>query len=640
MSSSPFTLDRFEHERIHLYYLPKDLFSLINEPKPIYLIGSRGTGKTTILNSLNWRERLTNDNLKESLNNNIFDTGLIGLYLKISNSHIKLIDRWLRKEEDELKEIVTGLYIDLLWLEELFIALAELTSEGQLKIIIEDEINLVGKLCEKYFSFSDQLKLQNPNSFISLSSFIAKLHDRIAKLALSEIDPKRIIDIFPMESPGSFGRKIAKEVCNICDLSTKKQGINWHIKVCFDESEVFSTHQRTTINSMIRLTESEVLFVVSYATEIDELHDTSIPNLSMSRADRTIIELNDLPDKGFRDFAEGVACVKINAKVSEKIEKFDLTKLLGRLSINKLLENELNNCENKKTQQYWLDRAKSLKNTSFYNEVITKKQNELPIYQAYLIEKRNISLPSPDDPNWKFRHQESAEIRKRMVAAFLCLCSELNHKVPYAYDKMVLQMSDSCIRDYLLQMHCIFKETQKSLDKFIRIENLSTKIQTEALRKASFQKMDSIGESKIKSPKEVQKIVDGLAKITSSLQKNADSKSLASNEKGKFVLNTSESISINRDRILDVINQAYEGGYLKMLKGQGKDWKFQIHTSLAPAYELSYRGAQYETRISMVDLWELIQSNDEEEHKGVIKKLLHKYNPKDPKAESPQLELF
>lgn len=640
MSDSPFTLDRFEHERIHLYHLPKEIFSLITEPKPIYLIGSRGTGKTTLLNSLNWRERLYNENLKESLQNEMFNTGLIGLYLKISNSHIKLIDEWVYGENNNLKETITGLYIDFLWLEELFNALADLTTEGQLNISIKKENLLVDNLYEKYFSFSKQIIDQKPNSFILLSQLIEKLHDRISKTALNELNPKRIIDSFPMEPPGSFGRKIAKDVCQLCDQSPKESEISWHIRVCFDESEVLSNFQRTTINTMVRLSESEVFFVLSYATEIDELTNTNIPNLSIGRADRIIIELNDMPDKSFRDFAEGVSFIRINAKLPEKIKKFDLTKLLGSLNINKLLEIELNNCENKDIRDCWINSAKRLKETPFYGDVIKQDKNELPIYQAYLIEKRNISLPSPDDSKWKFRQQESAEIRKRMVAAFLCLCNEINHKVPYAYDRMVLQMSDNCIRDYLLMMHYIFKETKKNLNDFIKIKKLNTKIQTEALRKASNQKMLSIGVSKIKSPKEVDKIIDGLARLTSSMQKNAGSDSLSSNERGKFVLNISENTTFRKDLILDVINQAYEGGYLRMLKGQGKEWKFQIHTSLAPAYELSYRGAQYEVRISMVDLWELIQSMDEVEHNNVIERLIYKYNPKDPRGRSPQLKLF
>jgi type IV secretory pathway ATPase VirB11/archaellum biosynthesis ATPase len=51
-SQSPFTASRFEYEGKHLYYLPRGLFGQVEQPKPVYVIGSRGTGKTTLLNAL------------------------------------------------------------------------------------------------------------------------------------------------------------------------------------------------------------------------------------------------------------------------------------------------------------------------------------------------------------------------------------------------------------------------------------------------------------------------------------------------------------------------------------------------------------------------------------------------------------
>ncbi len=640
MDNSPFTLDRFEHERVHLYHLPEDIFSQLKLIKPIYLIGSRGTGKTTLLNSLNWKERLYNENLKFALNEDLFESGLIGIYLKISNSYISSLDGWIPSKKEELKKIITGLYIDLLWLEELFIALANLTNEGCLNISIKDENIITTEIFELFFKLSSPIISIQPNSFISLSSIISELHQKMARSAINDSDPEKIIDLFPIEPLGSIGRKIAKKICKLCDESSPRDDGYWHIKVSFDESEVLSKFQKTLINSMIRMSESEVFFVVSYATEIDELYDTNIPNLSTGRADRVIIELNEMSDKNFREFVEGVSLRRINARLGNTLTEFNLTKLLGKLNINKLLEIELNNCENKNISNYWFKKAEELESTPFYKDQIKAEKDNYPLYQAYLFEKRKIPIPSPSDESWKIRKQESAEIRKRMVAAFLCLCNDINHKVPYAYDKMVLQMSDNCIRDYLLLMHYIFIETKKPLKKFIKIKNLNTKTQTDGLREASWQKMATISESSITSPREVVKLVDGLAKLTSSIQKNAGSKSLASNEKGQFVLNTSEQTVFEKDYILDLIHQAYEGGYLRMLKGEEKRWRFQIHTSLAPAYELSYRGAQYELRISMFDLFELTNSTDEEHHKKVVESLLYKYNANDPEAKSQQGELF
>jgi len=40
----------------HIYYLPKEVFDVLEAPKSVFLLGSRGTGKTTLLHALSWRE--------------------------------------------------------------------------------------------------------------------------------------------------------------------------------------------------------------------------------------------------------------------------------------------------------------------------------------------------------------------------------------------------------------------------------------------------------------------------------------------------------------------------------------------------------------------------------------------------------
>ena len=66
INKSPFTLHRFEHQQEQLisYLL---LVSLLEQPKSLFIIGSRGTGKTTLLQALNWREQLFNEALQRKL---------------------------------------------------------------------------------------------------------------------------------------------------------------------------------------------------------------------------------------------------------------------------------------------------------------------------------------------------------------------------------------------------------------------------------------------------------------------------------------------------------------------------------------------------------------------------------------------
>ena len=81
---SPFRVNRFELETSHnLYYLQADVFPLLEASKSTYLVGSRGTGKTTLLKALSWEEQLSNPFLREQLKGDISTRRYIGIYLRV-----------------------------------------------------------------------------------------------------------------------------------------------------------------------------------------------------------------------------------------------------------------------------------------------------------------------------------------------------------------------------------------------------------------------------------------------------------------------------------------------------------------------------------------------------------------------------
>src|ERR1035438_5879732 len=117
--TSPFTLNRFELEEKHLYYLPEPLFSTLQGRKSHYLIGSRGTGKTTLLQALNCEEQLSNAHLKQQLPTGPADRRYIGVYLRVPVYQSTAFDSWLSTYGEALSGTLFALYLDLVWLEAL-----------------------------------------------------------------------------------------------------------------------------------------------------------------------------------------------------------------------------------------------------------------------------------------------------------------------------------------------------------------------------------------------------------------------------------------------------------------------------------------------------------------------------------------
>ena len=399
--------------------------------------------------------------------------------------------------------------------------------------------------------------------------------------AKKKTDPHHIIEDYPIGHIGDFGRSIGTYFSDFMDNLDPASDHHWHFKVCFDEAECLSSFQRLVINSSVRLSKSHVFYVISYVDSLVDITSTLIPNMTLQRADRELINLDLMTDDIFKNLAEGVSNVRIK-KLDASCSDFDIESILGKLDINSLLKGILNTSESI-TAKELLGKSIKLSRKPFYKtfecedveSTATDSKESPPIYQAYIIDSLGLKLPSKSDPKWKDRAQKSREIRKKMVAAYLCICKELNKDVRYAFAEMVLQMSDKCIRDFLLQVDAIYRETGLKLCEFITTK-VSISKQDAAIRNASQSKKDSIGQSGVTAPLEITRIIDGLGQITATLQSGSRNKALSSSERGNFVINIKNNDLDKYSNSFGSIQEACEAGFLKIIESSGRKWKFRV----------------------------------------------------------------
>jgi len=64
--NSPFLYHKWEDEKDHFIWLPPE-FSEWEGKKSIYILGSRGTGKTTLLQGFVYSQRFKNESLRQQL---------------------------------------------------------------------------------------------------------------------------------------------------------------------------------------------------------------------------------------------------------------------------------------------------------------------------------------------------------------------------------------------------------------------------------------------------------------------------------------------------------------------------------------------------------------------------------------------
>lgn len=604
---SPFSLNRFEYESRHLYYLQNELFMRLEVPKPIYLVGSRGTGKTTLLKALNWEERQENQSLKEQFSTDSTQRKYIGIYLKLPEIQFSLLRRWLSNQESEYA-IIFSFFLDLVWLEELIDAISELIVNGTLNITPESEQTYVKEIVSEFLHTFSAISAK-PLTLKELSRAIRNIRETIEILSRQKVEPTSVIEEYRIVGQvGEFGRKIGSMLQPLCvahgdEVSSYKE---WHFKICMDEGECLDIFQQRILNTMLRISKTPVFLVVSYVSMPSDLSTTLLDNITLQSADRELILLDDVTEKEFRELAEGVATIRSQAMLGDKAIAFSVQASLGELDINQLLQSILSSSVSPIAKKL-LASAQSLAQDDYFLSKQEKKPNaSFPIYEAYLIEKLKIQNPSSESQVWEQRKNTSAGFRKKMVAAYLSICADIDTNVHYASSDMVLQMSDMCIRDFLHQLDSIYVHSGWDLRQFLTTL-VPIDVQNKAIKFASEEKYRSIPKSGVSEPSAVGIIIDGLARLTAAVQRQSSNLShLRTPEKGIFIISSERQSNADYDEsVFQIFKDAAEAGFLRITSQDKGELRFRVHTSLAANYGFSYRGAYHTVSLEWRNLNQL-----------------------------------
>lgn len=648
---SPFSLNRFEHEYEgkHLYFLPPSFFPRLEIQKPVYLVGSRGTGKTTLLHGLNWKERATNESLQKEIGEEPLACRYIGVYFYAPDFQAKLLDGWLEKTSESVKAQIFGMYFELILIFLIADALANLIATGELVAKTEDEHHVLQQIYEREPRLLHGHDKYGSYTFNQFAKFVNKLRVKLVNHALNSAEVDKIQKEFPICGFGELSRIVTPLFANFLNNIEKPVNKPWYFKVCVDETETLDSFQQRVLNTLVRVSRHPLFLVLAFVRQPDDISKTFIPNLTLQQADRDIVNLDKMTDLQFREFVEGVASIRIREDTGNYNLTFNTEKMFGKLDLNQLIKSEvLGRSEGSLAKEFLSDAKTFLKTCSNDESVISAAKNELtkldnkvslPIYEAYLVKKLRINMLSAKDPNWKKRQQQSAEIRKRMVAAYLSICNDLKQKVRYAYAEMILQMSDKCIRDFLAQLNEAYLEVKKPIAEFINFR-IPLRDQDKALRLASEKKQNSIPESGIRSPESAGKLIEALSRLTTIVQtRSRNLAHIRSNERGRFVLNITGADKSD-NKLLQIIKDAAEAGFLRIIFVDSPKWIFQVHCSLAAAYGFSYRGAYYNTIINLTDLETIIKAQSKKEFKEILKRLGDQLAGEKPKSDIKQMELF
>lgn len=647
---SPFSDNRFEHEIRHLYVVKLlSFYHRLEELKPTVLVGARGTGKTTLLRSLSWRERISNPSLRQQLGSRRANN-FIGIYIKIPEVHVVGLIEWLQSGSQATKQTIYSRYLELLVLQEILGAVSELRANAEIEIDALQERGLISQLVQEHRGaiYIDDDVNPLPRTIDELRDEIRKVRKVIERSVQRGLEPSRAWELIG-EPTGLF--ELAQQICEGITRVGKWRGNSLPInfKVCFDEAEALEAIGVAILMTWIRVARQPLSFVTSFVSLPSDWSQTLLPNLTIQKADANTVSLDDLKDDEFTKFAEGVADLRVREFLRRESNDvigsvddsplFSVESLFGKLNLNSLLEWMLRDSESPIAREV-IERAQAIFDQS---QAIAQRSGKgddsvRPIYQAYLEYKdeqtkgysrrRIVKPPVSGSPEaflrWTKRRIESQNDRKRMVAAYLSLAKEINADVKYAYADMVLQLSDSCIRDFLSNVDAIFTATRCSTVEFLKLRPVLPTLQHQGLKAASLAKRKSLPTLGVNRPSDIAKLVEGLGKLTRELQSGqvGGLRHISSSERGVFKVPIQAVPTATETSARDLVIDAAEAGFLKIEHQEPFSISFRIHTSLAAYFGLSYRGAYYKTPLSAADIMRFCEAADTSAIDTAVRSLL------------------
>ena len=602
---NPFEGQRWEQDTEHIIYLP-EIFAEFEKRQDLYIIGSRGTGKTTYLKALNWETRVENRSIHAQIENcDVFKDRYIGIYIDAVSFGLSVFE--MSDNEDYSLMLVYSLWAELNVLLGLIESIKGLYKNDYIDFTIKDEQSQCNKIYDYLSNIFGDTTLKNRKS-TGTDYDITLLEETITPLLKKVVDEREELK-YKCDSY-SFGDLIEETVPKLVCLCDKKNEIKWCTKICFDAIESAPNFHKIINTFVAKKLSERVWFIISgLSHRLIDMDQTYIPNHNLTNDDKAHIDLDKtffLSDAArrneFDSLAEGICDLRLkhsdNNNTIDVNKKFDLNAYLGYWTMNQILDVYL----------------KSKKTISVGNEFkvfmdLVEKNNEKkkyltdfpPYIETYYYDI--LGKTKKWDGTLQKSRQKNRDTGKKYVVIMLALLRnyKLTYSTPYAGKRQYMYLCNST-REFLQLMAALFdvrmkQYPSKDLSYFFDFEAKLTQneiqAQTEATVKVAEDKYEGI---KNKSNKEIitkkmSIFIDTCGNILYDLQAKEELSSLISEERGIFTVSLKDNTS--NDKLLSFLKTAADDTYIKILVENNKNnvriINFELSRLFAPKYKFSFR---------------------------------------------------
>ncbi|WP_197375775.1 ORC-CDC6 family AAA ATPase [Mycolicibacterium baixiangningiae] len=609
--ASPFGDDRWENQYgRHFFYLNTNEYkALIGNDRHSFVIGHRGTGKTTILKALDWEERLTNPSLIRALaNDDPFEDGVVGCFMNLRVVALQVFDLWLRDQTDASKHLIFSSYLRLSWIELATQAVSRILA-GRQGFNLEIETQILERCGHALRQWLEPVPCEIlPNirtdivSLNKVESIASCIRDYIWNAANLELmTPANVATTLNLHRLLEATNRIFKALADL--LTAIEPRRQWTFRMCMDEGEHLSREAALSIRSLVRECESPLIMVVAALHNLGV--DTIRPTVNLATEDRRVIDLDKRSRNDFVILFSGILEERVLQWMGESVS-VDLELLLGAPSLNELLiRTETENPALKAIRSKWgrtlRDDPESLQKTA-----------SGPIYDFML--EHDWIRPLSDGPGRRLR--ASSGYRKYSTQAYFAILRNAGLTTPfYAGIGIVMGLPDNSIRDALRFIDGCFLtyraaaaeyvEPGQAVRSFLR-RTVPYAEQNRALYEVGQRKIDSDMPSRIEAERDnAGRLVEFFGLLAHLLTFSGDK-----HESCRFSVrlpngDSSEVDHAKASLFVDAVRMCSREGYMRIDRDSVSDGEisFRMHRSLAKFYGFTFRRPSYTTAVP----WEIVE---------------------------------
>lgn len=453
--ASPFSDERWEeHDGRRFYYLDYDGFKAMTvRDKHLFIVGHRGTGKTTMLKALDWEERVANKQLRDALGGEPFSDGVVGCFMNLRVVALPTFDSWMIAEEAPVYHLVLGSYLRLYWLEEAARATRHIVDRIT-TYELDVEIGALADAAEYWRKWLANMDLEFSEELIGehmslsvLEKTASLLRDHIYNAAtFGLVEPKQVASEMNLHRLQDITNRTFKSMANL--LRQLEPSIDWTFRICMDEAEYLSSNARLSARTLVRECDSPLILIIAALDDlgVDTIHES----VNLSTSDRDVIFLDQRSETDFEALFRGIASERATQWLGRDVE-VDLRKLFNRFTLDELLLRQHSESPN-------LQRITNRWQATLRERPAAFRGSTLgPIYENMVVQgwAPPASFGSPQT-----RVELSAGARKYTVASYFDILRQCRITHPtYAGWSIVISCMDNSIRDGLRFLDNCYKSS-------------------------------------------------------------------------------------------------------------------------------------------------------------------------------------